>query len=66
MFSSVDFEKFLILLHSHYNLLPSLFTYLLTYLLTYLAAAVEQWLRCCGTNRKVAGSIPAGESGNFH
>ena len=22
--------------------------------------AVEQWLRCCTTNRKVAGSIPAG------
>jgi len=22
--------------------------------------AVSQWLRCCGTKRKVAGSIPAG------
>jgi len=22
--------------------------------------AVAQWLRCCATNRKVAGSIPAG------
>jgi len=22
--------------------------------------AVAQWLRCCGTNQKVAGSIPAG------
>ena len=27
--------------------------------------AVAQWLRCCATNRKVAGSIPAGVSGIF-
>jgi len=27
--------------------------------------AVAQWLRCCATNRKVAGSIPAGISGFF-
>ena len=27
--------------------------------------AVAQWLRCCATNRKVAGSIPAGVSGVF-
>ena len=26
---------------------------------------VAQWLRCCATNRKVAGSIPAGVSGLF-
>ena len=26
---------------------------------------VAQWLRCCTTNRKVAGSIPAGVSGFF-
>jgi len=25
----------------------------------------RQWLRCCATNRKVAGSIPAGVSGFF-
>ena len=25
--------------------------------------AVAQWLRCCATNREVAGSIPAGVSG---
>jgi len=25
-----------------------------------LETAVAQWLRCCATNRKVAGSIPAG------
>ena len=28
--------------------------------------AVTQWLRCCATNRKVAGSIPACVIGNFH
>jgi len=27
--------------------------------------AVAQWLRCCATNRKVAGSIPAGVIGSF-
>jgi len=27
--------------------------------------AVARWLRCCATNRKVAGSIPAGVSGFF-
>ena len=25
-----------------------------------------QWLRCCATNRKVAGSIPDGAIGSFH
>jgi len=28
--------------------------------------AVAQWLRCCATIRKVAGSIPAGVTGTFH
>ena len=28
--------------------------------------AIAQWLRCCATNRKVAGSIPAGVIGIFH
>ena len=27
--------------------------------------AVAQWLKCCTTNRKVAGSIPVGVSGFF-
>ena len=27
--------------------------------------AVAQWIRCCATNRKVAGSIPAAVSGFF-
>ena len=30
-----------------------------------LGTAVAQWLRCCATNRKVAGSIPDGV-GIFH
>ena len=30
-----------------------------------MGTAVGQWLRCCATNRKVAGSIPAGVSGFF-
>ena len=33
--------------------------------LWYKGTAVAQWLRCCATNRKVAGSIPAGVSGFF-
>ena len=31
-----------------------------------LGTAVAQWLRRCATNRKVAGSIPAGVIGIFH
>ena len=27
---------------------------------------VAQWLTCCATNRKVAGSIPDGVTGIFH
>ena len=30
-----------------------------------LGTAVAQWLRCCATNRKVAGSIPDGVIGFF-
>jgi hypothetical protein len=32
---------------------------------SYRGTAVAQWLRCCATNRKVSGSIPAGVSGFF-
>ena len=31
-----------------------------------LGTAVAQWLKCCATNRKVAGSIPDGVIGIFH
>ena len=30
-----------------------------------MGTAVAQWLRCCVTNRKIAGSIPASVSGFF-
>jgi len=30
-----------------------------------LETGVAQWLWCCATNRKVAGSIPAGVIGNY-
>ena len=33
---------------------------------TCMGHAVAQWLRCCVTNRKVAGSIPDGVIGIFH
>ena len=32
---------------------------------THWGTAVAQWLRCCATNRKVAGSIPAGVRKSF-
>ena len=32
----------------------------------YMGARGAQWLRCCATNRKVAGSIPDGVIGIFH
>ena len=31
-----------------------------------MGTAVAQWLRCCATNRKVAGSMPACVIGIFH
>ena len=36
-----------------------------TVLYMFRGTAVAQWLRCCVTNRKVAGSIPADVSGFF-
>ena len=34
-------------------------------LLQYVGTAVTQWLRCCATNRKTAGSILASVTGFF-
>ena len=31
-----------------------------------LGTSVAQWLKCCATNGKVVGSIPAGVIGIFH
>ena len=44
----------------------SMHHYILSCVTDYLGTAVAQWLRCCATNRKVAGSIPAGVIGIFH
>jgi hypothetical protein len=41
------------------------YIYIYIYIYIYMGTAVAQWLRCCATNRKVAGSIPAGVSGFF-
>ena len=40
----------------------ALVTYIYIYIYIYvcMGTAVAQWLRCCATNRKVAGSITAG------
>ena len=38
---------------------------IITVTITVKGTAVAQWLRCCATNRKVAGSIPASVSGFF-
>ena len=43
-----------------------IFPLLLLLLLLLFGTAVVQWLRCCATKRKVAGSIPAGVIGIFH
>ena len=42
--------------------------YIVKLLLVYLTTgtALAQWLRCCATNRKVAGSIPESVIGIFH
>ena len=37
----------------------------LVYVNVTMGTTVSQWLRCCATNRKVAGSIPSGVSGFF-
>jgi hypothetical protein len=37
----------------------------LTIQIIHVGSAVSQWLRCCATNRKVAGSIPASVTGFF-
>jgi len=51
------------LLSSHHHC--STFIYF-TYLPPPWGTAVAQWLRCCATNRKVAGSIPDGVIGIPH
>ena len=44
-----------------------IYIYIYTHIHAYIwGTAVAQCLRCCATNRKVAGSIPAGVIGIFH
>ena len=44
----------------------SIYNYSIIYLLyVIIGTAVAQWLRCCATNRKVVGSIPADVTGIF-
>ena len=43
-----------------------IYTYIHTYAYIHTGTAVAQWLRCCATNRKVAGSIPHSVIGIFH
>ena len=38
----------------------TVFFYYFVYAYFFCGTAVAQWLRCCATNRKVAGSIPGG------
>ena len=33
--------------------------------LSKMGTSAAQWLRCCATNRKVVGTIPADINGNF-
>ena len=40
-----------------------MFCFFINYYFT--GTAVAEWLRCCATNRKVAGSIPASVIGFF-
>jgi hypothetical protein len=42
-----------------FTLYFNLYTYLLV-ILPFSGTAIAQWLRCCVTNQKVAGSIPEG------
>ena len=39
--------------------------FILIFVVMLVGTSVAQWLRCCATNRKVAGSIPAGVRGFF-
>jgi len=68
------FTQLVILLHflkydsqSRY-LLPQNAVYItIVYITTQIIdTTVAQWLRCCATNRKVAGSIQTGVTGIFH
>ena len=52
--------------HTHTHTHTYMCVHIYIKLNVWLGTAVAQWLRCCATNRKVAGSIPDGVIGNFH
>ena len=43
----------------------TVYCYIICSTYRHMGTAVAQWLRCCATNWKIAGSIPAGVSGFF-
>jgi len=70
----VDFTKYKelcmygyykITLHSMAVIEGTNFTFYYTYYYIVAGTAVAQWLRCCATNQKVAGSIPDSVNGFF-
>ena len=58
-----DNNDIIIILHCGFLYLYMHLFFILVWPLVMLGTAVAQWLRCCATNRKVAGSIPAGVIG---
>jgi len=69
--SSSDIQELTIVNLATYNIVMMLICKLVTMIWRNLIVCVKvgtmvaQWLRCCPTNRKVAGSIPAGVIGFF-
>ena len=66
------YSRILLLLFTYISLIIYVYSsYYLRILLLFtytplIISAVAQWLSCCDTNRKDAGSIPADVIGNFH
>ena len=52
--------------HLSPRVLFGVYSYIMHQLTEFMGTAVAQWLRCCATNRNVAGSIPDGFIGIFH
>ena len=55
----------LLIVRRHYSVYTAIGIYNCCIYRVVRGTAVAQWFRCCATNRKVAGSIPAGASGFF-
>jgi len=59
---SIYIYIYIYILRSYYG---NMCIYIYIYIYTLWVAAVAQWLKCCVTDRKVAGSIPDGVIGIF-